>query len=93
VTNTGSRAGDEVVQMYVHYLKSAVSRPAEQLVGFQRLSLTPGETRTVTIPLKLGYLAYWNEKLNRFVLEKQPVELRLGDSSADILLTKIVENH
>jgi beta-glucosidase len=93
VTNTGSRAGDEVVQMYVHYLKSSVSRPAEQLVGFQRLSLTPGETRTVTIPLKLGYLAYWNEKLNRFVLEKQPVELRLGDSSADILLTKIVENH
>ncbi len=93
VTNTGSRAGDEVVQLYVHYLKSSVSRPAEQLAGFQRVSLSPGETRTVTIPLKLDNLAYWNEKLNRFVLEKEPVELRLGDSSADILLTKTVEIH
>jgi beta-glucosidase len=93
VTNTGSRTGDEVVQMYVHYLKSAVSRPMQQLVGFQRMSLAPGETRTITIPLKLANLAYWNEKLNRFVLEKEPVELRVGDSSTDILLTRTTEIH
>jgi beta-glucosidase len=90
VTNTGSRAGDEVVQLYVHHLKSAVSRPAEQLAGFQRVSLAPGETRTVTLPLKIADLAYWNEKLNRFTVEKEPVELRLGDSSANILLTSTV---
>jgi len=79
--------------MYVHYPKSAVARPAEQLAGFQRVTLAPGQTRTVTIPLKFGNLSYWNEKLNRFVLEKEPVELRLGDSSADIQLTKIIEIH
>ena len=90
VTNTGSRAGDEVVQLYVHYLKSSVSRPTEQLVGFQRITLTPGETRTVTIPLKIATLAYWNQKLNRFTVESEPVELRLGDSSRNILLTTTV---
>src|SRR5580692_1644705 len=66
VTNTGSRAGDEVVQLYVHHLRSVVSRPTEELKGFQRVSLAPGETRTVTLPLKISTLAWWNDKLNRF---------------------------
>jgi beta-glucosidase len=87
VTNTGSRTGDEVVQLYVHHLKSSVSRPNEELRGFQRVTLAPGETRTVSIPLPISTLAYWNQKLNRFVVEKEPIELRLGDSSADIKLT------
>jgi beta-glucosidase len=90
VTNTGSRPGDEVVQLYVHHLKSSVPRPTQELEGFQRISLAPGETRTVTIPLKIANLAYWNEKLNQFVVEKEPIELRLGDSSSNILLTSTV---
>jgi beta-glucosidase len=91
VTNTGSLAGDEVVQLYVHHLHSSVSRPAEELKGFQRISLTPGETRTITIPLKISSLAYWNEQLNRFIVEKEPVELRIGDSSRNILLTTRIQ--
>ncbi len=86
ITNTGSRSGDEVVQLYVHHLHSSVPRPTEELKGFQRISLAPGETRTVTIPLKLADLAYWNENRHQFVLEREPVEFRLGDSSSNILL-------
>ncbi|HEX5284620.1 MAG TPA: glycoside hydrolase family 3 C-terminal domain-containing protein [Bryocella sp.] len=86
VTNTGSRTGDEVVQLYVHHLHSSVPRPTQELEGFQRVTLARGETRTVTIPLKLSSLAYWNEKLNRFTSEKEPIELRIGDSSHNILL-------
>lgn len=93
VTNTGSRAGDEVVQLYVHHLKSSVPRPTEELKGFQRVSLAPGETRTLTLPLKIANLAYWNEKLHRFIVENEPVELRLGDSSRNILLTTMVHIH
>jgi beta-glucosidase len=93
VTNTGSRAGDEVVQLYVHHLHSAVSRPDEELEGFQRVTLSPGETRTVTLPLAISSLAWWNDKLNHFVVEKEPVELRIGDSSHNILLTSRIQVH
>jgi beta-glucosidase len=91
VTNTGSRAGDEVVQLYVHHLRSSVARPTQELKGFQRVSLAPGETRTVTLPLKISTLAWWNDKLNRFVVEKEPVELRIGDSSRNVLLTTRIQ--
>jgi beta-glucosidase len=90
VTNTGSRAGDAVVQLYVKHLKSKVVRPGEELEGFQRVSVAPNETKTVHITLKASQLAYWSDQLNRFVVEKEPVELMLSDSSADIKLeTKI----
>jgi len=91
VTNTGSRAGDEVVQLYVHHLRSAVSRPAEELKVFQRVSLAPGETRTLTLPLRIADLACWNDNLGRFLVEKEPVELRIGDSSHNILLTTRIQ--
>ena len=93
VTNTGSRAGDEVVQLYVHHIGSSVARPTEELKGFQRVSLAPGETRTVALPLKISSLAYWNDKLNRFVVEQEPIELRIGDSSHNILLTSRIQVH
>ncbi len=93
VTNTGSRSGDEVVQLYVHHLRSSVSRPAEELKGFQRVTLAPGETRAVTIPLKTSDLAYWDDKLSRFVVEKEPVELYIGDSSHNILLRTRIQLH
>jgi beta-glucosidase len=90
VTNTGSRAGDAVAQLYVTHLKSKVERPREELEGFKRVSLAPGETKTVEIPLKASQLAYWNVKQNGFVVETEPVKLMIGDSSADIKLTKTV---
>jgi beta-glucosidase len=86
VTNIGKMAGDAVPQLYVHHLGSKVERPVEQLAGFQRVHLRPGETRVVKIPLKAADLAYWNGKA--LTVEAEPVELRIGASSADILLRR-----
>jgi beta-glucosidase len=87
VTNTGSRAGDAVVQLYVKHLQSKVERPREELKGFQRVTLQPGETKTVQIPLKASTLAYWDEKQSGFRVETEPVRLMVGNSSSDIQLS------
>jgi beta-glucosidase len=83
VTNTGSCAGDVVVQLYAKHLKSRVARPSEELKGFQRVTLQPGETRTVAISLQTSSLAYWDEKLANFRVESEPIKLMVGNSSAD----------
>jgi beta-glucosidase len=90
VTNTGSRTGDEVVQLYVKHPESKVARPVEELKGFQRVTLRPNETKTVQIPLNASTLAYWDEKQNRFKVEAEPVKLMIGSSSKDIKLTTTV---
>ena len=87
VTNTGSRAGDDVVQMYVKHMGSKVERPREELKGFQRVTVKPGETKTVKIPLQASTLAWWDEKLPGFRVEAEPVRVMIGNSSADIQLT------
>ena len=84
VTNTGTRAGDEVVQLYVSHLASKVSRPVKELRGYQRITLKPGETRTVRFALPASSLAYWNEQTDRWIVEAEPVKLQVGASSADI---------
>ena len=91
VTNTGSRDGDEVVQLYVRHLGSKVDRPLKELKGFQRVHLARGETRTVSIPLDAQALAYWNEAKGAFEVEQEPVELLLGGSSADVKLRQTVK--
>jgi beta-glucosidase len=90
VTNTGSRAGDDVVQLYVSHPHSKVERPSKELKGFQRVSIKAGETRTVQIPLKASTLAWWDEKLPGFQVEAEPVSLMIGNSSAGIQLTTVV---
>ncbi|MFZ0663097.1 MAG: glycoside hydrolase family 3 C-terminal domain-containing protein [Acidobacteriaceae bacterium] len=90
VTNTGSREGDAVVQLYIQCLKSKVQRPRKELEGFERVSLAPGETKTVQIPLKASQLAYWDEQQNGFKVETEPVKLMIGDSSADIKLATTI---
>jgi len=90
VTNTGSRTGDDVVQLYVKHLGSKVVRPVEELKGFQRLMLKPGETKTVEIPLKASALAYWDVRLGRFKVEAEPVRLMIGSSSKEIKLSTAV---
>lgn len=84
VRNTGSRAGDEVVQLYAAYADSKVSRPARHLAGFVRVSIEPGATKTVTIPLPADRLSYWDTSAQRFVVEPGSVRLLVGASSADI---------
>jgi len=83
VTNTGARAGDDVVQLYVRYPDSRVERPIKQLRSFQRVSLAPGETRAVTLRLVASDLAYWDVGRHAWTVEPGRVELLVGPSSAD----------
>ena len=91
VTNTGSRAGDEVVELYVKHPKSKVARPAKELKGFQRVTLQPNETKTVQIPLKASSLAYWDEKKAALRVEAEPISVMVGESSSDIKLTTTLQ--
>ena len=90
ITNTGSLAGDEVVQMYVRHLGSKVQRPLKELKGFRRIALQPNETKTVQIPLKAESLAYWNTDAQRFIVERDKIKIMLGGSSAQTRIEKTV---
>jgi beta-glucosidase len=91
VRNTGRRAGEEVVQLYVKHLQSGVQRPLKELRGFRRVPLQPGETRTVTLPLDAASLAYWDTAHHSFVVESEPIEILVGGSSADLPLKTRVD--
>ena len=88
VQNTGDRAGDEVVQMYASYKKPLAEHSARWLVGFERISLQPGQTRTVTLPLSAANLSFWDEKTKQFTMSPGKLEVQIGSSSADIKLQK-----
>ncbi|MFZ0291010.1 MAG: fibronectin type III-like domain-contianing protein, partial [Candidatus Sulfotelmatobacter sp.] len=90
VRNTGLRAGDEVVQMYVTHANSKVERPIEELKGFKRIALQPGEMKTVSLPLKATALAYWNLTRGAFEVEPDQVNIKVGSSSADIKLQEVL---
>ena len=84
LTNAGQRAGDEVVQLYVHQVKSSVKRPVKELRGFQRVSLQPGEQKQVSFTLPAEQLAFWDERTHGFVVEPGAYDVMVGASSADI---------
>ena len=84
VANTGSSAGDEVVQLYVAHTGHTVTRPIKDLRAYARVHLSPGERRTVTLPVAVSSLAYWNEETHQWTLERETVRLLVGASSADI---------
>ena len=88
VKNTGKRDGDEVIQLYVKHLNSQVSRPLQELKGFQRVHLKAGEQQTVAIELPAKRLAYWDISKNDWHVERDSIEIRMGTSSADIRLQK-----
>jgi beta-glucosidase len=90
VTNTGRVAGDAVPQLYVTHLESKVARPALQLVGFRRVHLKPGETRTVRVPLEASQLAYWDATRSAMTVEPGRIALLAGDSSADLRLRRTI---
>jgi beta-glucosidase len=83
VTNTGARAGDEVVQLYITRTGLSVSRPVLELKGFQRITLQPGETRVLTFTIPARQLAIWNKDLVE-VNEPGAVRLSVGGSSANL---------
>lgn len=86
ITNTGDVAGCEIVQLYVH-ANSSIDRPIKQLVGFARVELKPGESKTVSMPLKHEQLAYYNDQAHTFDVEDGTVDVYVGASSADIRLS------
>lgn len=87
VANTGSLAGEEIVQLYIGYPESRVERPVRELKGFSRVSLNPGQTKTVTIELDPQDLAYYNTTYQEWEIEKTLYEVHVGASSRDIRLS------
>lgn len=86
VTNTGKMAGDEVVQLYVHVPARNVTRPVKELKGFKRVSLNPGQTKTVIFELPVALLGFYDENMD-FVVEPGKVDVFIGSSSEDIRVT------
>ena len=82
IKNTGNRAGAEVAQLYVRYPNSSVERPKQQLAGFKRVTLSPGEKKTVEIPLNPNTFSYWNVQRHQFEIEPGSVDVMVGSSSA-----------
>ena len=85
IKNIGSRAGDEVVQLYIRDEVASVPRPVKELKGFKRLHLEPGETRTVVFDMPIDQLAFHDEAL-QLIVEPGTVQVMIGSSSEDIHL-------
>jgi len=85
VTNTGSRDGNEIVQLYVNTPNAdpSLQRPMKRLEGFQKVSLAAGQTKTVTLPMKIADLAFFNEADQRFEVDQGAYGIQLATSSAD----------
>lgn len=84
VTNTGERAGAEVVQLYLGDVVASVERPAKELKGFKKVHLDPGESQTVTITLTPRDLAFWDVNTDSWLVEPGQFNVFVGVSSADI---------
>ena len=84
VTNTGSRAGKTVVQLYVGDRESTVLRPIRELKGFEKVELQPGESRDVTFTLDKRAFAYWNAAIHDWHVETGAFTIEVGQSSRDI---------
>lgn len=88
VTNTGSKEGAEVVQLYIEYINSKVERPKRDLKGFRRVELKSKETKTVKIALKAEDLAYYDVEEKKWITEKIGYKIHIGRSSREIHHTK-----
>jgi beta-glucosidase len=84
IQNTGTRTGDEIVQLYAHRVPVGLGDPKEQLKGFKRLKLAPGEMQTVILPIKASSLAAWDDTTQRLEVKSGGMELLIGGSSSDI---------
>jgi beta-glucosidase len=84
VENTGKRAGDEVVQLYIRDTAASVTRPVKELKGFQRITLRPGEKKQVEFVLTAEQLGFWNRQM-RFTVEPGEFKVMVGPNSEDLL--------
>jgi beta-glucosidase len=87
VENTGRRAGDEVVQLYIRDPVASMTRPVKELKGFQRVSLQPGEKRHVEFVLGAEHLGFWNREM-RYVVEPGEFRVMVGSNSVDVSESK-----
>jgi beta-glucosidase len=83
VSNTGSREGEEVVQLYIGFKNSSVDRPVKLLRGFQKVELHPGEKTQVKFEISMEELAWYNPETAQWEIEEMEYELYLGSSSAE----------
>jgi beta-glucosidase len=89
VTNTGKRAGSEVVQLYIRDLVSSVTRPIKELKGFRKVQLEPGESTTVTFNITPAELSFFDVNM-KYVVEPGDFEIMVGNSSRDADLTRLI---
>jgi beta-glucosidase len=88
VTNTGKRAGDEVVQLYIRDLVSSVTRPVKELKDFKRISLAPGESKTINFTITPDKLSFLDLNMNRIV-EPGAFDIMVGASSVKYQTAKL----
>jgi len=91
VKNTGKRVSDEVVEMYVQHMGSAVTRPQLELKGYKRVRIEPGAEKDVALELKARDLAYWDTPDHVWRVEKEKVRILAGGSSDKLPVQAIVE--
>lgn len=88
LTNTGARAGDEVAQLYIHQRSGTSARPIRELKGFQRVTMKPGETRSLSFTLKPEDLRYWSAATRGWVQDPAMFDVWVGGSSTAELATR-----
>jgi len=91
VTNRGTRAGEEVVQVYVAPPKTGVPRPPKELKGFARVSLAPGESQSISLTLEPRAFAFWDDQQKCWTVTAGAYEILAGASSADIRLRQSID--
>ncbi len=88
VTNTGSKAGSEVPQVYIHQPRPSVSRPEVELAGFAKIHLEPGESKTAVIPIDHKAFSYYDVSRKCWVADSGVYEFRVGPSSTVVSVSK-----
>ena len=83
MTNTGKRDGAEVVQLYIRDLVGSVTRPVKELKGFEKITLKPGETQTVSFPIDIEALKFWNQQM-KYDAEPGKFNVFIGTDSARV---------
>ncbi len=91
LTNTGNRAGKEVVQLYVSEMHPTVDRPVRELKGFKKVALNPGEKKTVSFVIDESAFSFWNAAKRKWTANSGKYEISIGSSSRDLRLGKSLE--